>query len=65
MPKGKGYKAAMSRKPAKSKPTARAYTIPSGKVSGKASKKKFNAGAYAKMHTKVFGLAKKEQMGKI
>ncbi len=64
MPKGKGYKPMMKKKVMKSGSKARSYSIPSGKVSGKASKSKFNAGAYARTHSKVFGLAKKEQMGK-
>ncbi len=65
MPIGKGYKPNMKKKAKGSGGhSAKSASLPSGRVSGKASKGKFNAGAYAKMRTKVFGLAKKEQMGK-
>lgn len=65
MPIGKGYKASMKRGTSTKKAgvSAKGKSLPSGRVSGKASKGKFNAGAYSKMHKKVFGLAKKEQMG--
>lgn len=62
MPKGKGYKASMSKSVGKSQPKAKSYSKPSGRAT--AGKKKFNPAAYAKMRTKVFGLAKKEDEGK-
>ena len=65
MPKGKGYKASMKKTVSKSKSSPRSYSLPSGRVSGKGSKGKFNVGLYKRTHAKVFGLAKKEQMGKM
>ena len=68
MPIGKGYKPQAKKKVGrggKGGLSAKSASLPKGKVSGHASKKKFNAGAFARVHKAVFGLAKKEQMGKI
>ena len=63
MPKGKGYKATMSKSVSKTQSKPRSYSKPSGKAT--AGKKKFNAQAYSRMRTKVFGLSKKEDAGKV
>jgi hypothetical protein len=63
MPKGKGYKMSSSRTVSKTSPKPRSYSKPSGRVSS--GKKKFNSQAYSRMRTKVFGLAKKEDAGKV